>query len=174
MHSKKISTFYFAESKNNLYLNGVIIALLKSCHMSTVRNILQIKGNTVYSVSPDSSVYDALEELEEKNLGALVVLENGKLIGVFTERDYARKVILKGRSSKETLVRDIMSSTPVFVNPDKTLDDCMQLMTDKFIRHLPVLENNELVGVISIGDIVKYIIYDKDFIIENLEHYITG
>ena len=142
--------------------------------MSTVRNILQKKGNAVYSVSPESSVYDALEELEEKNLGALVVLENGKLIGVFTERDYARKVILKGRSSKETLVRDIMSSTPVFVNPDKTLDDCMQLMTDKFIRHLPVLENNELVGVISIGDIVKYIIYDKDFIIENLEHYITG
>ena len=142
--------------------------------MSTVRNILQKKGNAVYSVSPESSVYDALEELEEKNLGALVVLENGKLIGVFTERDYARKVILKGRSSKETLVRDIMSSTPVFVNPDKTLDDCMQLMTDKFIRHLPVFENNELVGVISIVDIVKYIIYDKDFIIENLEHYITG
>jgi CBS domain-containing protein len=142
--------------------------------MSTVRNILQKKGNAVYSISPDSSVYDALEELEEKNLGALVVLENGKLIGVFTERDYARKVILKGRSSKETLVRDIMSGTPVFVDPDKTLDDCMQLMTDKFIRHLPVLQNGELIGVISIGDIVKYIIYDKDFIIENLEHYITG
>ena len=142
--------------------------------MSTVRNILQKKGNAVYSTSPDSSVYDALEELEEKNLGALVVLENGKLVGVFTERDYASKVILKGRSSKETLVRDIMSGTPVFVDPDKTLDDCMQLMTDKFIRHLPVLENGELIGVISIGDIVKYIIYDKDFIIENLEHYITG
>ena len=142
--------------------------------MSTVRNILQKKGNAVYSVSPDTSVYDALEDLEEKNLGALVVVENGKLIGVFTERDYARKVILKGRSSKETLVRDIMSSTPIFVTPDKTLDDCMQLMTDKFIRHLPVLENDVLIGVISIGDIVKYIIYDKDFIIENLEHYITG
>ena len=142
--------------------------------MSTVRNILQKKGNAVYSVSPDTSVYDALEDLEEKNLGALVVVENGKLIGVFTERDYARKVILKGRSSKETLVRDIMSSTPIFVHPDKTLDDCMQLMTDKFIRHLPVLENDQLIGVVSIGDIVKYIIYDKDFIIENLEHYITG
>jgi len=142
--------------------------------MSTVRNILQKKGNAVYSVSPDTSVYDALEDLEEKNLGALVVVENGKLIGVFTERDYARKVILKGRSSKETLVRDIMSSTPIFVTPDKTLDDCMQLMTDKFIRHLPVLENDVLIGVVSIGDIVKYIIYDKDFIIENLEHYITG
>jgi len=142
--------------------------------MSTVKNLLQKKGNAVYSVSPDSSVYDALEELEDKNLGALVVVENGKLIGVFTERDYARKVILKGRSSKETLVRDIMSSRPIFVNPDSTIDDCMQLMTDKLIRHLPVLENDELVGVISIGDIVRYIIYEKDFIIENLEHYITG
>jgi len=142
--------------------------------MSTVRNILQKKGNAVYTISPDSYVYDALEELEENNLGSLVVVENGKLIGVFTERDYARKVILKGRSSKETVVRDIMSSRPIFVNPDNTLDDCMQLMTDKFIRHLPVLENDELVGVISIGDIVKYIIYEKDFIIGNLEHYIMG
>ncbi len=142
--------------------------------MSTVRNILQKKGNAVYSVSPDSSVYDALEDLEEKNLGGLVVVENGKLIGVFTERDYARKVILKGRSSKETLVRDIMSSHPIFVNPDNTIDDCMQLMSDKFIRHLPVIENDVLIGVLSIGDIVRYIIYEKDFIIENLEHYITG
>ena len=142
--------------------------------MSTVRNILQKKGNAVYSVSPDSSVYDALEDLEEKNLGGLVVVENGKLIGVFTERDYARKVILKGRSSRETLVRDIMTSRPIFVSPDNTIDDCMQLMSDKGIRHLPVLENGELVGVLSIGDIVKYIINEKDFIIENLEHYITS
>ena len=142
--------------------------------MSTVRNILQKKGNAVHSISPDSSVYDALEELEENNLGSLVVVENGKLTGVFTERDYARKVILKGRSSKETLVRDIMSSRPIFVNPDNTLDECMQLMSDKFIRHLPVLENDELVGVISISDLVRYIIYEKDFIIDNLEHYITG
>jgi len=142
--------------------------------MSIVRNILQKKGNAVHTISPGSTVYDALEELEEKNIGSLVVVENGKLTGVFTERDYARKVILKGRSSKETLVRDIMSSHPLFVNPDNTLDECMQLMTDKFIRHLPVLENDELVGVISIGDIVKYTIYEKDFIIGNLEHYITG
>jgi CBS domain-containing protein len=142
--------------------------------MSTVRNILQKKGKEVYSVSPDSSVYDALETLEDKNLGALVVVENGKLIGIFTERDYARKVILKGRSSKETLVRDIMSSHPIFVNPDSTISDCMQLMSDKFIRHLPVLDNNQLIGVISIGDVVRYIISEKDFIIENLEHYITS
>ena len=142
--------------------------------MSTVRCILQKKGNAVYSISPNSCVYDALEDLEERNLGSLVVVEIGKLIGVFTERDYARKVILKGRSSKETLVRDIMSSRPIFVTPDNTLDECMQLMTDKFIRHLPVLANDELIGVISIGDIVKYIIDEKDFIIENLEHYITS
>ena len=142
--------------------------------MSTVRNILQKKGNAVFSVSPDSSVYDALETLENKNLGGLVVVENGKLIGIFTERDYARKVILKGRSSKETLVRDIMSSHPIFVTPDSTINDCMQLMSDKFIRHLPVLENDQLIGVISIGDLVRYIINEKDFIIENLEHYIMG
>ncbi len=142
--------------------------------MSTVRNILQKKGNAVFSVSPDSSVYDALETLENKNLGGLVVVENGKLIGIFTERDYARKVILKGRSSKETLVRDIMSSHPIYVTPDSTVSDCMQLMSDKFIRHLPVLENDQLIGVISIGDLVRYIINEKDFIIENLEHYIMG
>lgn len=142
--------------------------------MSTVRNILQQKGNLVFSISPYSSVYDGLEYLEEKNLGGLVVVENGNLIGVFTERDYARKVILKGRSSKETLVRDIMDTNPVFVTPDNTLDDCMQLMTNKFIRHLPVMEDGELIGVISIGDIVKYIISEKDFIIENLEHYVTS
>ena len=142
--------------------------------MSTVRNLLQKKGNAVFSVTPDSSVYDALEYLEEKNLGCLVVLENETLIGVFTERDYARKVILKGRSSKETFIRDIMSSKPIFVDCDTSIDDCMELMTDKFIRHLPVLENGKMVGLVSIGDIVKYIIDEKNFIIENLEHYITG
>jgi len=142
--------------------------------MSTVRHLLQKKGNAVFSVTPDSSVYDALEYLEEKNLGCLVVLENETLIGVFTERDYARKVILKGRSSKETSIRDIMSSSPIFVDCDTSIGDCMELMTDKFIRHLPVLENGKLVGLISIGDIVKFIINEKDFIIENLEHYITG
>ncbi|MDH7463155.1 CBS domain-containing protein [Chitinophagaceae bacterium 26-R-25] len=142
--------------------------------MNTVRDILQKKGNTVYGVSPDSSVYDALESLEERNLGALVVIENGKLIGVFTERDYARKVILKGRSSKETLVRHIMTSRPVFVTPDTTIEECMQMMTDKYIRHLPVLNDGELVGVISIGDLVKYIITEKDSIIEHLERYIKS
>ena len=142
--------------------------------MGTVRNILQTKGNAVYTVSPESSVYEALEELENNNLGSLVVVENGKLIGIFTERDYARKVILKGRSSKETRVSDIMTESPVFVTPDDKIEYCMQLMTDKHIRHLPVLEDNELIGIVSIGDLVKYIIDQKDFVIQCLEHYITS
>lgn len=141
--------------------------------MDTVRNILQIKGNMVYTICITCSVYEALEVLEEKNLGALVVVdESGKLIGIFTERDYARKVVLKGRSSKETLVADIMNDSPVFVTPDTEIEYCMQLMTNKFIRHLPVIENNDLIGLISIGDILKYVISNKDFIIQNLEHYI--
>jgi CBS domain-containing protein len=119
-------------------------------------------------------VYDALELLEEKNLGSLVVVENGILIGIFTERDYARKVILKGRSSQETTVRDIMTDRPIYVSPDTSIDACMQIMTDKFIRHLPVVANGELVGVISIGDLVKNIISEKDYIIQTLEHYIIG
>lgn len=142
--------------------------------MGTVRNILQTKGNAVYTVSPESSVYEALEELENNNLGSLVVVDNGKLIGIFTERDYARKIILKGRSSRETHVKDIMTERPLFVSPDTSIDACMQLMSSKFIRHLPVIDNDQLVGVISIGDVVKYIINEKDFIIENLEHYIVS
>jgi len=143
--------------------------------MDTVRDILQIKGHVVYTVNPESSVYEALETLESKNLGSLVVLEEcGKLDGIFTERDYARKVILKGRSSKETRVMDIMTESPVFVTPDTKIDYCMQLMTDKHIRHLPVLDDNELVGLISIGDLVKHIIDKKDFIIQTLEQYICS
>jgi len=141
--------------------------------MSTVQNILQTKGHEVYTVSADICVYEALEILEDKNLGSLVVVENdGTLDGIFTERDYARKIILKGRSSKETPVRDIMTDEPIVVNPDTKIEYCMELMTNKHIRHLPVVEKGELVGLISIGDLVKYIIGEKDFIIENLEHYI--
>src|SRR3954469_16265557 len=114
--------------------------------MGTVKHLLQKKGPVIHSVSPDSSVYDALELLESKNLGALVVVEGKDLIGIFTERDYARKVVLKGRSSKETLIRDIMVESPIFVSPDYTIEDCMKIMTDKFIRHLPVLDNGELIG----------------------------
>ena|SRR2546423_1205725 len=142
--------------------------------MGCVKHLLETKGNAVYSITPDSSVYDALELLEDRNLGALVVVENEKLLGIFTERDYARKVILKGRSSKETLVRDIMTDRPIAVTPNTTIEMCMQLMTDKHIRHLPVLENDKLVGVISIGDLVGYIMGEKDYIIDTLSHYISG
>jgi CBS domain-containing protein len=142
--------------------------------MGTVRNILQYKGNAVYSVTTEISVYDALEYMEDKNISSLVVVENGKLIGIFTERDYARKVILKGRASKETQIKDIMTERPIYVTPDNTIEDCMQLMSKYSIRHLPVQENDQLAGVISIGDVVKFIINEKDFIIENLEHYIVG
>jgi CBS domain-containing protein len=142
--------------------------------MGNVRNLLQKKGTIVHSITPDSSVYDALEVLESKNLGALVVVQDGELIGIFTERDYARKVVLKGRSSKDTCVGDIMTDRPIYVTPDNTIEDCMQIMTDKYIRHLPVVDNGRLIGVISIGDVVKYVIEEKNFIIENLEHYIVG
>jgi len=143
--------------------------------MGTVKHILQNKGNAVYTVSPDTSVYDALETMEDKNLGSMIVVDDeGKLFGIFTERDYARKVILKGRSSRETMVRDIMTERVIYVNPDTKIEECMQLMSNKNIRHLPVVENDKLAGVISIGDLVKYIINEKDFIIENLEHYITS
>jgi len=143
--------------------------------MDTVRDILQVKGNLVYTISPDSCVYEALETLEERNLGALVVVDNaGHVGGIFTERDYARKVILKGRSSKETIVQDIMTENPVFVSPDTKIENCMQLMTQHFIRHLPVCDDGKLAGIVSIGDIVKHIINQKDYIIENLEHYIRS
>jgi CBS domain-containing protein len=142
--------------------------------MGTVRNILQQKGNAVYSIDPDSSVYDALELLEENNLGSLVVVDRGRLIGVFTERDYARKVILKGKSSKETPVREIMTDRPIVVTPNASIEQCMQLMTDKHIRHLPVMDGDELVGIISIGDLVRFTIEEKDYIIDTLSHYISG
>lgn len=142
--------------------------------MGVVQNVLQAKGNTVFSISPFDFVYSALEIMVEKNVSALVVIDNDKLIGIFTERDYARKVILKGRFSKETPIGDIMTGTLITVTPDTTIDNCLQLMTDKFIRHLPVIENGKLVGLVSIGDLVKYKIEEQKFIIKNMEHYIGG
>lgn len=142
--------------------------------MGKVRNILQEKGNNVFSVEPSVTVYKALELMLEKNIGGLLITENGKLVGIFTERDYARKLALKGKSSKETLIRELMTANPYTVTPDTGIEDCMQLMTGKKIRHLPVVENNALVGVISIGDVVRFIIEEQRYIIEHLEHYITG
>ncbi|WP_255748475.1 CBS domain-containing protein [Pontibacter liquoris] len=142
--------------------------------MGTVRSILQMKNNRIVSVEPVSTVYQALETMVENNVGALLVVDAGRFVGIFTERDYARKVILKGKASRETLVKEIMSEHPLAVSPADTVEKCMQLMTNKFIRHLPVLENDNLVGLVSIGDIVKYIIDEQKYIIENLEHYISG
>lgn len=142
--------------------------------MGTVRHILQKKGNSVFSIDPNSTVYSALELMVERDVGSLLVMDNGRFVGIFTERDYARKVMLKGRSSKDTFIHDIMSEHPITVTPDATVEECMSLMTKRYIRHLPVIEENKLVGLISIGDIVKYIIEEQKFIIENLEHYITG
>jgi CBS domain-containing protein len=143
--------------------------------MKTVRQLLRTKGDEVLSVAPDTDVFEALQLMAEKNVGAVLVLDAERLIGIFSERDYARKVILKGKTSRETLVQEIMSSHVVYVRPEQTLDDCMALMTNKRIRHLPVLEENQrVVGVISIGDVVKDIISEQGFLIEQLQNYITG
>ena len=145
--------------------------------MGKVRNILQRKGNLVYSISPDDTVYNGLELMVENNLGALLVVDNGHFTGIFTERDYARKVILRGKASRETLVKEIMSEHPATVTLDTTIEDCMKVMTGASggtIRHLPVLENGELVGLISMGDLVRFIMDEQRIIIEDLEHYISG
>ena len=142
--------------------------------MGAVNNILRTKADVIFTISPDTMVYTALEIMVERNVSALLVLEEGKLAGIFTERDYARKVILKGKASKETLIREIMTSDLITVSSDTSLETCMRLMTEKLIRHLPVVDNGVLVGIISIGDVVKYIIDDQKFIIENMKHYITG
>lgn len=142
--------------------------------MGTVSNILRTKGNITFSITPDTIVYRALEVMVEKNVSALLITEKGKLVGIFTERDYARKVILKGKTSLETTIDEIMTEDPITVSPDSTIDDCMRIMTNKFIRHLPVIDNDNLIGIVSIGDVVKYVIEEQQFIIHNMEHYITG
>jgi CBS domain-containing protein len=140
--------------------------------MKTIKEILQSKPHGVLSISPEASVLDALRLMAEKEVGALVVLENEHLAGIFSERDYARKVILHGKSSKDTSVREIMTAKVVYVRPEQSVEECMALMTDKRIRHLPVLQDNRVIGVISIGDVVKEVISEQRFVIEQLEQYI--
>jgi CBS domain-containing protein len=142
--------------------------------MKNVRQILQTKGSESWSVDPDSIVYDALKLMAEKNVGAVLVLREGRLVGIFSERDYARRIILKGKHSKETLVREVMTENPVCVSPSQTSEECMALMTKNHIRHLPVVEEDHLLGVISIGDVVKGIITEQQGTISDLENYITG
>ncbi len=142
--------------------------------MKTVQEVLQVKGSQVWSVTPDTTVYDALQVMADKDIGALLVVEAGDLVGIFSERDYARKVILKGKTSRELAVQEIMSTKVYYILPDNTMDDCMALMTAEHIRHLPVLSEGQVVGIITIGDVVKAIISDQQFMIDQLERYITG
>ncbi|CAN5708889.1 CBS domain-containing protein [soil metagenome] len=142
--------------------------------MGNVSHILKAKDSVIFSISPDISVYNALEIMVAKNVSALPVTDGDKLIGIFTERDYARKVILQGKASKNTLISDIMTVDLLTVTPSTSINDCMQMMTNKFIRHLPVVEEEKLVGIVSIGDLVKFIIEEQSFIIQNMENYITS
>ncbi len=142
--------------------------------MKTARDLLREKGSQIYSTAPDATVYDALQLMAEKNIGALIVFDGDRLLGLISERDYARKIVLKNKFSRETAVGDIMTRDVVTVTPDKNLEECMELITQHRVRHLPVVENEQVLGLISIGDIVKGIIVHKEFVIEQLEYYIKG
>ncbi len=142
--------------------------------MVTVNDILKEKGNTYYWVPPGTITIDVLRLMAEKNIGAVLVIDNDKIVGVFSERDYARKIVLQGKSSIDTHVSEFMSTSIFTVDVHKSLSDCMQLMTDKHIRHLPVIENEKITGVVSIGDIVSYIIREQKNTIQQLENYIIG
>jgi len=142
--------------------------------MKNVRDLLEVKGYSVWAVAPDTSVYDALALMAQKNVGAVLVLQDDCPVGIMSERDYARKIILRGRFSKSTPVSEIMTQKVLCVGLEQTVQECMALMTDKHVRHLPVLQDGQLIGVISIGDVVKAIISEQEFTIEQLENYITG
>ena len=142
--------------------------------MTNVAHLLQGKGSDVWSIGPEASVYDAIKMMAEKSVGALLVMETGSLAGIISERDYARKVILRGKSSTETPVREIMTGRVFYVHPEQSVEECMALMTEKHIRHLPVLRGDQVAGIVSIGDLVKALISDREIRIQQLENYITG
>ncbi len=141
--------------------------------MKTVEDILKEPGRKIWSVSPMSTAYEALEVMAEKDIGAVLVVENERLLGIFSERDYARKVILKGKASKDTLVSELMSRHVFYVKPENTLNECMALMTSKHIRHLPVFDNNRIMGMITIGDVVKAIVSEQEIAIKALEDFMS-
>lgn len=143
--------------------------------MKSVANILKAKADqTVYTIAPTASVFDAVKLMAEKNIGALVVMESENVVGIITERDYARKIVLMARSSKDTAVRDIMTASAMYVSPVQRSEECMALMTENRVRHLLVIDSGKLIGLVSIGDLVKDIISEQKFVIQQLEHYITG
>ena len=139
-----------------------------------VRNVLSHKGHQVASISPEASVYDAIALMAEKGIGALLVTSQGKLVGILSERDYARKVVLKGKHTRDASVSEIMSSPVLTVRPDETIEECMKIVTENRIRHLPVMEDDRIVGIVSIGDLVKWIVTEQQKTIKELESYITG
>src|SRR5215469_13450426 len=139
-----------------------------------ISTLLHHKGSTVWEISPEATVFDAIQLMAEKNIGALPVLSNGKLVGIFSERDYTRKIALAGKTSKQTFVKEIISPDVITVTPDESVEECMRLMTDHRIRHLPVMQNDEMVGLVSIGDLVNWIISMQDAAIAQMEGYISG
>ena len=142
--------------------------------MTTVDKLLSTKTKEIWSLVPDDSVFEALEMMADKNVSGLLIVKDEKLVGIFTERDYARKLILKGKFSKDTKVSDLMTKNVLYVEPKNTIQDCMKLMTDKRIRHLPVLDEGQLIGIVTIGDLVKQIISEQETTIHQLENYISG
>ncbi len=143
-------------------------------HVGTIREILQHKGTAVWSIAPEATVFEAIQLMAEKNVGALLVTRGDKLVGIISERDYTRKVALRGKSSKDTAVREILSGRVLTVTPAHTVEECMRLMTEHRVRHLPVLEGERIAGVVSIGDLVNWIISAQSSTIHQLETYITG
>jgi CBS domain-containing protein len=142
--------------------------------MKTIRDMLKEKGSAIWSIDPDATVLEALRLMAEKNIGAVLVMREGKIVGILSERDYARKVVLKGKTSVETRVKEIMTDKVLVVHADNNVEDCMALMTSSHVRHLPVLDGDRLAGLLSIGDIVKAVIADQKFTIEQLSTYISG
>ena len=156
------------------FMKKLAIKPLEHSYMTTVRQLLKEKGYNVFTVGPGETVLDAIRKMADENIGSLIVCEGTKLIGIITERHYARNVFLKGRASPSTLVQDIMETQVLFARPDQSVDECMAVMTEKRIRHLPVMDQEKLIGIISIGDLVKNIIRDQKFTIDQLTHFISS
>jgi len=142
--------------------------------MTNIGQLLKTKGNEIWSIAPQATIYEALQVMSEKDVGALLVVHKGDVVGIFSERDYARKLILKGKFSKDTSVEELMTRKVLYVGPESTIEDCMALMTAKSVRHLPILKDERLIGIVTLGDVVKQIISDQELLIHQLENYISG